>query len=160
MLCYAVIYDMIWYDMIYDMIYDMVWYGMVWPPARWAHGLLWWPRTAINNVVFCLVKNLSLFWYCLSEIMFTATTTWYGMIWYANDVMWCDVMWWDVIWYDMIWYDMIWYMMYDVIWYIIYILYVMWHKFGGHQIYSYGIKLSISRIQFVSINACSHWLCN
>ena len=45
------------------------------PPARWAHGLLWWPRTAINNVVFCLVESLSLFLYCLSEIKFTTTTT-------------------------------------------------------------------------------------
>ena len=45
------------------------------PPARWAHGLLWWPRTAIINVVSCLVKRLSLFLYCLSEIKFT-TTTW------------------------------------------------------------------------------------
>ena len=41
------------------------------PPARWAHGLLWWPRTAINNnVVFCLV-NL----YCRFEIKFTTTIT-------------------------------------------------------------------------------------
>ena len=45
------------------------------PPARWAHGLLLWPRTAIINVVFCLVKRLSLFLYCLSEIKFTTTTT-------------------------------------------------------------------------------------
>ena len=45
------------------------------PPARWAHGLLWWPRTAITNVVSCLVKRLSLFLYCLSEIKFTTTTT-------------------------------------------------------------------------------------
>ena len=44
------------------------------PPARWAHGLLWWPRTAITNVVSCLVKRLSLFLYCLSEIKFTTTT--------------------------------------------------------------------------------------
>ena len=44
------------------------------PSARWAHGLLWWPRTAITNVVFCLVKRLSLFLYCLSEIKFTTTT--------------------------------------------------------------------------------------
>ena len=35
---------------------------------RWAHGLLWWPRTAINNVVFWLVKILSLFLHCLIEI--------------------------------------------------------------------------------------------
>ena len=41
------------------------------PPARWAHGLLWWPRTAITDVVFCLVKRLSLFLYCLSDIKFT-----------------------------------------------------------------------------------------
>ena len=46
----------------------------IWLPARWAHGLLWWPRTAINNVVFCLVKSLSLFLYCLFEIKFTTTT--------------------------------------------------------------------------------------
>ena len=46
------------------------------PPARWAHGLLWWPRTAITNVVSCLVKRLSLFLYCLSEIKFTNTTYW------------------------------------------------------------------------------------
>ena len=45
------------------------------PPARWAHGLLRWPRTAITNVVSCLVKKLSLFLYCLSEIKFTTTTT-------------------------------------------------------------------------------------
>ena len=45
------------------------------PPGRWAHGLLWWPRTAITNVVSCLVKILSLFLYCLSEIKFTTTTT-------------------------------------------------------------------------------------
>ena len=37
------------------------------PPARW----VWCPRTVINNVVFCLVKSLSLFLYCLSEIKFT-----------------------------------------------------------------------------------------
>ena len=36
------------------------------PSARWAHGLLWWSRTAINNVVFYLVKSSSLFLYCLS----------------------------------------------------------------------------------------------
>ena len=50
------------------------------PPARWAHGLLWWPRTAITNVVSCLVKRLSLFLYCLSEIKFTTTTCyrWHG----------------------------------------------------------------------------------
>ena len=45
------------------------------PPARWAHGLLWWPRTAITNVVSCLVKRLPLFLYCLSEIKFTTTTS-------------------------------------------------------------------------------------
>ena len=52
------------------------------PTARWAHGLLWCPGTAINNVVFCLVKSLSLFLYYLSEIKFaTTTTTTGGFIW-------------------------------------------------------------------------------
>ena len=31
------------------------------PPARWAHGLLWWPRTAINNVVQTSGKLLDLY---------------------------------------------------------------------------------------------------
>ena len=44
------------------------------PPARWALGLLWWPRTTINNV-FCLVKIWSLFLDCLFEIKFTTITT-------------------------------------------------------------------------------------
>ena len=58
------------------------------PPARWAHGLLWWPRTAINNVVFCLVKSLSLFLYCLSEIKFTTTTSWHqGADWDCDAIV-------------------------------------------------------------------------
>ena len=44
------------------------------PPARWAHELLWWPRTTINNV-FCLVKSYSLFLDSLFEIKFTTTTS-------------------------------------------------------------------------------------
>ena len=31
------------------------------PPARWAHGLLWWPRTAINNVMYGIVKYFCIF---------------------------------------------------------------------------------------------------
>ena len=60
------------------------------PPARWAQGLLRWPRTAVNNVVFCLVKSLSLFLYCLSEIKFPTTTNqtdveiWHGRVITSN----------------------------------------------------------------------------
>ena len=46
------------------------------PPARWAQGLLWWSRSAISNVVSCLVKGVSLFLYCLSEIKFIITFLW------------------------------------------------------------------------------------
>ena len=59
-----------------DPICKQVWWRHdVRPPAWWAHGLLWWHRTAITNVVSCLVKRLYLFLYCLSEIKFTTTTT-------------------------------------------------------------------------------------
>ena len=44
----------------------------MWPPARWANGLLWWLQTAINNVVFGLVKISFLYW--LFQIKFTTTT--------------------------------------------------------------------------------------
>ena len=43
------------------------------PPAGWAYGLLWCPLTAINNVVFWLIKFSFLYW--LFELKFTTTTT-------------------------------------------------------------------------------------
>ena len=77
------------------------------PPPWWAHGLLWWPRTAINNAVFCLVKSLSLLLHCLSEIKFTATTGWTSLPWgytvyiiriylttYANVLLYFFRVWW------------------------------------------------------------------
>ena len=48
--------------------------SLYWSPARWVHGLLWWPQTAINNVVFCLFTSSSLCLYCLSEIKSTTTS--------------------------------------------------------------------------------------
>ena len=54
------------------------------PPARWAQGILWWSRTAVDNVVFCLVKSLSLFLYCLSEIKFTTTNQTDVEIWHGR----------------------------------------------------------------------------
>ena len=39
------------------------------PPARWAHGLLWWPRKTMDNVVYRWVKISCLYW--LLEIKLT-----------------------------------------------------------------------------------------
>ena len=44
------------------------------PPSRWAHGLLWWPRTAMNNVVFGLVEYFCIF----------ALTVWNKAYYYYN----------------------------------------------------------------------------
>ena len=43
-------------------------------PARWAHGLPWWPWTAINNVIYELVKYFCIFVLNVLNIKFTATT--------------------------------------------------------------------------------------
>ena len=43
-------------------------------PARWAHGLPWWPWTAMNNVIYELVKYFCIFVLNVLNIKFTATT--------------------------------------------------------------------------------------
>ena len=50
-----------------------------WPLAWWAHGLIWWTRTATNNVVHGLVTYfVSLYW--LFEIKFIIITDFHGSL--------------------------------------------------------------------------------
>ena len=60
----------------------LMWYFSWW----WAKWLLWWPWTAINNVVFCLVKSSSLFLYIVYCYYYMTSS--YGNIFRAPGPLW------------------------------------------------------------------------
>ena len=56
-------------------------------PARWAHGLVWWHRTANNNIMYGLVK------YCLGIFTLTVPNRVYYYIWICFRPAWCWSKW-------------------------------------------------------------------